>query len=65
MAMGRPKMELVLSDSEREQLLVWSRRRRTSQSLAMRARIILNCADGLQNKAVAAQYSISPQMVGK
>ncbi len=38
MAMGRPKMELVLSDSEREQQLVWSRRGRTSQSLAMRVR---------------------------
>lgn len=62
---GRPKVELILSDEEREQLLRWSRRRKSSQALALRSRVVLACADGLSNKAVAEQLSISMTTVGK
>ncbi len=52
---GRPKTELVLTDLEREQLTRWSRRARTAQALALRAKIVLACADGLSNKQVSAR----------
>jgi transposase len=62
---GRPKAELVLTDEEREQLVRWSRRRKSSQALALRSRIVLGCADGLDNKAVAAQLGCAAATVGK
>src|ERR1700733_5771741 len=52
---GRPKAGLVLSGAERDQLTRWARRAKTSQALALRARIVLACADGRDNKAVAAE----------
>lgn len=52
---GRPKTELVLSDEERETLLRWSRRAKSSQALALRSRIVLACADGVDNKSVAGR----------
>lgn len=48
-------MKLVLTDEERAQLLRWSRRRRSSQALALRSRIVLACADGTDNKVDAPQ----------
>lgn len=63
--MGRPKAEIVLSDSEREQLEAWTRRRKTAQALALRSRIILECASGVDSKVVAQRVSVSQQMVSK
>jgi transposase len=60
---GRPKAELVLTDAEREQLTRWSRRAKTAQSLAVRSRIVLACAGGLSNAAVAAQLRVTPGTV--
>ena len=65
MGAGRPKAELILSESEREQLDVWSRRRKTAQALALRSRIILECSNGAENKAVAAKLAIAKQTVCK
>ncbi len=62
---GRPKAELVLTDEEREQLVRWSRRRKSSQALALRSRIVLACADGVDNKAVAVQLGCAAATVGK
>ena len=62
---GRPKAELMLSESEREQLQAWSRRRKTAQALALRSRIVLGCASGTSNKVVAATLGITPQTVTK
>ena len=62
---GRPKTELVLSDEEREQLLRWSRRAKSSQALALRSRIVLGCGEGLDNKAVAEQVHCSTNTVSK
>ena len=42
--MGRPLQQLELNQHERQTLQAWSRRGRTNQALAMRARIILLAA---------------------
>jgi transposase len=55
----------VLSDSEREQLEALTLRRKTAQALALRARIVLSCADGVDNKVVAARQRVTPQTVSK
>ena len=62
---GRPKSALVLADDEREQLLRWSRRARSAQSLALRSKIVLACADGLDNTTVAARLGVVAATVGK
>ena len=62
---GRPKAELTLSDQEREQLLRWSRRAKSAQSLAQRSRIVLACAEGLDNTRAAARVGCSAATVGK
>src|SRR5687768_17398654 len=62
---GRPKAPLVLSDDERAQLLRWSRRAKSAQALALRSRIVLASAEGLDNTAVAARLGCSAMTVGK
>jgi len=62
---GRPKAQLVLSESEREQLTALTLRRKTSQALALRARIVLACAAGETNNAVAARQRVTKQTVSK
>src|SRR5437879_6264685 len=54
---------LELSGNEREELR--SARRSTAQALALRSRIVLACAEGAQNKAVAARLEVDPATVGK
>src|SRR6266567_2426647 len=51
---GRPKAELTLSGDERATLQRWARRAKSSQALALRANIILTCAEGHDNKETAA-----------
>ena len=62
---GRPKTELILTDVEREQLLRWSRRPTSAQVLASRSRIVLGCAEGLDNRSVAARVGCSTNTVSK
>ena len=62
---GRPKTPLVLSATEREQLIALTKRRKTAQALALRARIVLACAEGLENKVVAARQRVTQQTVSK
>lgn len=62
---GRPVTRVVISPSERTTLEQWARRRRTSQGLAQRARIILRCAAGLSTDAVARELGIARQTVGR
>src|SRR5260221_11329976 len=63
--MGRRMVELVLSDAERTELKLLSSRRKTAQALAMRARIVLECARGLENQEVAARLRVAKGTVGK
>jgi len=62
---GRPKAVLELTEQERDQLQRWSRRRKSSQALALRSRIVLSCAAGADNKAVAAELGCAQATVGK
>ncbi|MDQ6639517.1 MAG: IS630 family transposase [Pseudomonadota bacterium] len=61
----RPKTQLVLSQSERAQLEALTLRRKTAQAVALRARIVLGCAAGAENKAVAQRQRVSEQTVCK
>jgi len=56
---------LELTSQEREQLVRWARRRKSSQALALRSRIVLACAEGLNNKEVADRVGVSQPTVGK
>ena len=63
---GRPKQPLVLSDEERLSLERLAKRRKSAQAMALRARIVLACAEaGVTNLAVAAELGVSPATVGK
>jgi len=65
MAGGRPKKPLILTDEEREQLERWARRPKTSQRLAQRSRIVLECAEGEDNSVVAETLAVAKATVGK
>ena len=56
---------LVLSGDERHTLENWARRRSTAQGLALRARIVLACAQGGSNLAVAARLGVNRSTVTK
>lgn len=65
MARGRPKVPLVLSAEEREQLESWSRSRSLPKGLVDRVQIVLRSAEGETNKAIAARLGLSQPTVGK
>ena len=56
---------VVLSDEERETLERWARRPKSSQALALRCRIVLECAQGGHNTEVAARVGVYADTVGK
>lgn len=62
---GPQLRELKLSTQENAQLLEWTRRHKTSQALALRARIVLACAQGHNNSEVARDCRVYRQTVGK
>ena len=53
MAHGRQLPKFEITDEEREVLLSFTRTHKTAQQLALRARIVLLCAGGSSNMAVA------------
>jgi transposase len=65
MRTGRPKQPLIVSEEERERLESLAHRARSQALLARRARVILACAEGLDNKTVAKKLRCSLGMVGK
>lgn len=62
---GRRLAALTLSDAERSTLESWVRRPKTAQALALRARIVLACAEGLSNTAVVERIGVSYPTVSK
>jgi len=65
MRTGRPVAQIELSAEVADILAGYTQRRKTAQALALRARIVLGCASGLSNKAVAARERVTAQTVGK
>src|SRR4029450_10269026 len=65
MRLGRPKVAVVLTDDERVRLNSLAHRSRTAPHLARRARIILACAEGLDNRVVAKRLRMSEVTVCK
>jgi transposase len=65
MPTGRPKQPLTVSSEERQRLESLAHRARSQALLARRARVVLGCAEGLDNKAVAKKLRCSLGMVGK
>jgi len=55
----------MLSEEERERLQSLAHRSRSQPLVARRARVVLACADGLDNKAAARKLRCSLGMVGK
>jgi hypothetical protein len=49
MGIGRPTKPLDITDEEREKLAMLARRPKSAQAMAMRARIVLGCDEGLSN----------------
>jgi transposase len=56
---------IELSERERAELEGLVRRRKTAQDLALRARIVLCCAAGATNQAVAREAGVCAHTVGK
>jgi len=65
MAIGRPTKPLQVSPEEKEKLTIMARRPKTGQALAMRARIVLGCAQGLSNTEVAKRLRVTGATVCK
>ncbi len=65
MRTGRPRQQLVLTDEERDRLQSLAHRARSQSALARRARVVLACAEGLDNQTVAKKLRCSRGMVGK
>jgi transposase len=56
---------LVLSEDERRTLENWVKRRSSAQGLALRTRIVLACAAGGSNLAVAARLGVNRRTVAR
>ena len=62
---GRPKQLLTVSDEDREVLVRWSKRPKSPQSIAQRARIVLFAAAGMSNVAIADRLDVNQATVVK
>lgn len=65
MRLGRPLKPVMLTTDERATLESWARRRTTAQALALRARIVLQAADGDSNTRIARRERVVNATVGK
>jgi transposase len=63
--MSRPVVRIELSAAQRQCLTEWASRPTTPQRTALRARIILSCAEGLSQAAVAAKQGVRRRIVSK
>ncbi|HVX90323.1 MAG TPA: IS630 family transposase [Candidatus Paceibacterota bacterium] len=61
-----PRLEpITLTTEENNRLVEWTRRHKTSQALALRARIVLACQQDRSNREIAERLQVTVQTVGK
>jgi transposase len=60
-----PAVLIELTDDERVRLEAWARRRSSAQALALRSRIVLAAAEGLNNTEIAQRLGVHRPMVRK
>lgn len=65
MRTGRPKKLLEINDEDRDKLQTIARRPNSAQAMAMRARIVLSCGQGMSNSEVARKLHVTGATVGK
>jgi transposase len=62
---GRPRAEVVITDSERTELQRLTKRAHVNRAVAFRARVVLACADDTPDKAVARRLRTTKTTVAK
>src|SRR4051794_2941651 len=65
MRTGRPTKPLEVANEDREKLSMIARRPKSAQAMAMRARIVLSCGQGMSNSEVAGKLHVTGATVGK
>jgi transposase len=65
MRTGRPKKPLEIAAEDRDKLRTMALRPKSAQAMAMRARIVLSCAQGTSNSEVAGKLHVTGATVGK
>src|ERR1700689_4540146 len=65
MRTGRPKKPLEIVAADRGKLSMMGRRPKSAQAMAMRARIVLSCGQGMSNAEVAGKLHITGATAGK
>lgn len=65
MRTGRPKKPVEISEEDRNKLRMIALRPKSAQAMALRARIVLSCAQGMSNAEVARKLHVTPPTVGK
>jgi len=64
--MARPfAVAITLSEADRAVLVGWTRRQKTAQALALRARIVLTAGPGATNAAIAERLGVTTMTVAK
>jgi len=65
MPRGRPAAPVALNEEEKSQLLGIARSRALPHGIVRRAQIVLACAEGEPNAAIAKRMKLNPMTVGK
>jgi transposase len=65
MRTGRPRKALQISEEDHYKLRMLALRPKSAQAMAMRARIVLHCSQGMSNSEVARKLHITGATVGK
>src|ERR1051326_462226 len=65
MRTGRPKKPLEITEEDRDKLKMIALRPKSAQAMAMRARIVLSCGQGMSNFEVARKLHITGATIGK
>lgn len=65
MRRGRPAPDVLLTPAERLALEQWTEDRDLAPELAVRARIVLRCSEGLTNMEIARRLGVTRETAGK